>query len=402
MKDAGSALMGIGRATGENRAVEAARQAIASPLLEVNIAGAQGILFNITGWLEPDPVRGHRGGGGDPRRGRPRGEHHLRHELQRAARRRGDDHRHRHRLRRPPPRRTRPAHAGERETVATSVRRPRGRGGRAPARRSRRDFLEELERQRSRAATGRRPAATTAAPVRRRALGGQPSRRRPRRVRRRRPRDPVVPSPQVSRGAGIARRRCRLRALAHAPSALARVLGGALPDDPGALALTSRSADGRSRSRGEAVLGGSRGGRAGRDPAAVTLVAVSKTRPADARGGVDGRADGARREPGAGGRRQGGRGARRARWHLIGPLQSNKARRAIEVVRRRSRRSTRSTLAERLDRIAGEVRPGARVAGPAPGQRRRRPGQGRVHAGRPRAAALGELLEPAEPRGRRA
>jgi cell division protein FtsZ len=49
MKDAGSALMGIGRATGENRAVEAARMAIASPLLEVNIQGAQGILFNITG-----------------------------------------------------------------------------------------------------------------------------------------------------------------------------------------------------------------------------------------------------------------------------------------------------------------------------------------------------------------
>jgi cell division protein FtsZ len=49
MKDAGSALMGIGRATGDNRALEAARQAVASPLLEVNIAGAQGILFNITG-----------------------------------------------------------------------------------------------------------------------------------------------------------------------------------------------------------------------------------------------------------------------------------------------------------------------------------------------------------------
>jgi cell division protein FtsZ len=49
MKDAGSALMGIGRATGENRAVEAARQAVASPLLEVNIAGAQGILYNLTG-----------------------------------------------------------------------------------------------------------------------------------------------------------------------------------------------------------------------------------------------------------------------------------------------------------------------------------------------------------------
>jgi cell division protein FtsZ len=49
MKDAGSALMGIGRASGENRAVDAAKQAIASPLLEVNISGAKGILFNVTG-----------------------------------------------------------------------------------------------------------------------------------------------------------------------------------------------------------------------------------------------------------------------------------------------------------------------------------------------------------------
>jgi len=49
MKDVGSALMGSGRATGENRAVEAAQQAIASPLLELDIHGAQGILWNITG-----------------------------------------------------------------------------------------------------------------------------------------------------------------------------------------------------------------------------------------------------------------------------------------------------------------------------------------------------------------
>ncbi len=49
MKDAGSALMGIGRGSGENRASDAARMAIASPLLETNIAGAQGVLFNITG-----------------------------------------------------------------------------------------------------------------------------------------------------------------------------------------------------------------------------------------------------------------------------------------------------------------------------------------------------------------
>ena len=49
MRDAGSALMGIGRAGGDNRALDATRQAIASPLLEININGAQGILFNIAG-----------------------------------------------------------------------------------------------------------------------------------------------------------------------------------------------------------------------------------------------------------------------------------------------------------------------------------------------------------------
>lgn len=49
MADAGSALMGIGRASGDNRAIEAARAAIDSPLLELSIDGAKGILFNITG-----------------------------------------------------------------------------------------------------------------------------------------------------------------------------------------------------------------------------------------------------------------------------------------------------------------------------------------------------------------
>jgi len=49
MSDAGSALMGIGRASGENRAVMAAQQAIESPLLEVSIDGARGILFNVIG-----------------------------------------------------------------------------------------------------------------------------------------------------------------------------------------------------------------------------------------------------------------------------------------------------------------------------------------------------------------
>ncbi len=49
MKDAGSALMGIGRASGENRAIQAAQQAIESPLLEVSIDGARGVLFNVIG-----------------------------------------------------------------------------------------------------------------------------------------------------------------------------------------------------------------------------------------------------------------------------------------------------------------------------------------------------------------
>ncbi|HVX58680.1 MAG TPA: cell division protein FtsZ [Candidatus Saccharimonadales bacterium] len=52
MANAGSALMGIGRASGENRAVEAAQQAISSPLLEVSIDGARGILFNVIGGLD--------------------------------------------------------------------------------------------------------------------------------------------------------------------------------------------------------------------------------------------------------------------------------------------------------------------------------------------------------------
>ena len=49
MKDAGSALMGIGRASGENRATIAAQQAIESPLIEVSIDGARGVLFSVTG-----------------------------------------------------------------------------------------------------------------------------------------------------------------------------------------------------------------------------------------------------------------------------------------------------------------------------------------------------------------
>lgn len=49
MANAGSALMGIGEASGENKAIEAAKAAVSSPLLEVSIEGARGILFTIVG-----------------------------------------------------------------------------------------------------------------------------------------------------------------------------------------------------------------------------------------------------------------------------------------------------------------------------------------------------------------
>jgi len=49
MKDAGQAWMSIGRGTGENRAIEAARNALTSPLLDVSMQGSMGVLFNISG-----------------------------------------------------------------------------------------------------------------------------------------------------------------------------------------------------------------------------------------------------------------------------------------------------------------------------------------------------------------
>ena len=52
MSAAGSALMAIGEATGDTRAVESAQAAIASPLLDIDISGARGVLFNITGGMD--------------------------------------------------------------------------------------------------------------------------------------------------------------------------------------------------------------------------------------------------------------------------------------------------------------------------------------------------------------
>jgi cell division protein FtsZ len=49
MKDAGPAWMSIGRGTGQNRAADAAKEALASPLLDVSASGSKGVLFNVVG-----------------------------------------------------------------------------------------------------------------------------------------------------------------------------------------------------------------------------------------------------------------------------------------------------------------------------------------------------------------
>ena len=89
LSNAGSALMGIGQASGENRAVTAAKAAISSPLLEAAIDGARGILLNITGPSRPRPVRDERRRRDHPRRRPPGRQHHLRHRHRRRDGRRG-------------------------------------------------------------------------------------------------------------------------------------------------------------------------------------------------------------------------------------------------------------------------------------------------------------------------
>jgi cell division protein FtsZ len=180
MKDAGSALMGIGRAAGENRALEAARQAVASPLLEINIAGAQGILFNITGssnltlWEVTEAAEEIRAAA-DPEANIIFGtsfNERLGEEVMITVIATGFDAR-----RRPEVARTA---AAERVTAGTSVRSASaaaGSGATVPSR----DYLETLERQRTESAD-REPAPvrdeSLAALVRpERTVGEQPARR---------------------------------------------------------------------------------------------------------------------------------------------------------------------------------------------------------------------------------
>ena len=99
LSNAGSALMGIGQSSGDNRAVSAAKQAISSPLLESAIDGARGRAAQHHRAVEHGAVRDERRGRDHPRRRPPGRQHHLRHRDRRRDGRRGQGHGHRRRLR---------------------------------------------------------------------------------------------------------------------------------------------------------------------------------------------------------------------------------------------------------------------------------------------------------------
>ena len=101
MTDAGSALMGIGEATGDNRATEAARLAVSSPLLEASIEGATRTDHQHHRWSRPASARSERSDRRDHVGCAPGGERDLRCRDRRVARRQGASHRARRGLRRP-------------------------------------------------------------------------------------------------------------------------------------------------------------------------------------------------------------------------------------------------------------------------------------------------------------
>ena len=251
MKDAGSALMGIGRASGENRAVEAARQAIASPLLEVNIQGAQGILFNITGssslsLFEVTEAAEEIRAAADPEANIIFGtsfNERLGDEVMITVIATGFD----GMRKRDTGRHAAAAQPAEATPVRPSPPRARlPRGARAAAGPVERRLRHPAGRDGSRR---RRGGGDPDAP--RRAVGrGAGAGQAGRGVRRRRPGDPELPPPEVGRGRWSPATDDQIASLAGARE---RVLG--------------RIADAAAA--------------AGRDPADVTLVAVSKTVPAE-------------------------------------------------------------------------------------------------------------------------
>ena len=155
MANAGSALMGIGSARGEDRAVAAAEMAVSCPLLEASIEGAHGVLLSIAGGSDLGLFEINEAAALVAEAGPPRGQHHLRRHHRRRPRRRGPGHRDRGRLRRrdaqAPPRGHGPALAA----AADAGRDPRRRRGAAPP------AAAASTRRRSR--TSGRPASTSSA-----------------------------------------------------------------------------------------------------------------------------------------------------------------------------------------------------------------------------------------------
>ena len=142
MSNAGSALLGIGMGTGDKRALEAATQAVSSPLLETTLEGAQVDPAVDHRRARPVAVGGQRGGSRRPGGRSPGRQHHLRRHARREARGRGLDHRGRHRLRReagaargaqPVPRADRRAAGPPQPPAGVRARRRRRRAGVHPA-----------------------------------------------------------------------------------------------------------------------------------------------------------------------------------------------------------------------------------------------------------------------------
>jgi hypothetical protein len=360
MKDAGSALMGIGRATRRQPRPRCHAQAIASPLLEININGAQGILFNITGssnlsLFEVTEAAEEIRSVADPEANIIFGtsfDERLGDEVMITVIATGFD------------------ASRKRESVA-----PRGGNGHAGRVHSQRfdtaDFLEELERQRMQldgaVRSGRARRARTAPTGRRSQPVPVPvvqtnSVRRPP-VDRRRGRtyddtDLEIPS-------FLRRPRRRRRGNPSPPWARHPGL------DPEEIAPSFRAARSRPRGRRRRVP------RAGRDPADVQLVAVSKTVPAARWLRRRGRADGSRREPRPGGRVEGAprAGAQLAPDRAAAVEQGPPGGRAVR--RHRVGRFGRPGAQARSD--GRRVRAGAAGRLPA-GERGPRRGEGRLSA----------------------
>ena len=161
MSEAGNALLGIGMGVGENRAIEAAMQAVSSPLLETSMDGARSILLSITGGDEPLPVGGQRGRQGGLRGGAPRRQHHLRRDGRREARRPGVGDGRGHRLRR-----RGPAHERQRAAASPPASRSVQRAG-PPRPAQRRGGLSRRRTRRSRSSSlGADAASAPRAPPR--------------------------------------------------------------------------------------------------------------------------------------------------------------------------------------------------------------------------------------------